>query len=114
MVTITETIRHCGPCGDTGEGVPHKLTEFQDWLAKAVLEIPPKYLGTAEIDFEPDYEFGEYYAAVRITYERQEAPEETATRITKEREHWSGQLEQARERVALCEQQLAAHCTEAT
>lgn len=106
-VSVTETVRYWGACND-GTHAPHRLVEFQDALEQAVLEIPAKYLGSASIDFEPDSEYGEYYSAVRITYERPETPAETIARLGDERAHWNAQLESARERVAYCTAQLDA------
>lgn len=104
--TVTVTVRHCG--AGQGDGfAPYNLVEFQAWLRSAMDEIPADCLASAEIDFEPDYEHGEYYSAVRITYERPETADETAARISDRRKHWEQQLNDAQELVTYCEQQLA-------
>ena len=102
------TVRHWGVCSDEQNAVPSSLMAFRHELDKAIAEIPPEYLDSAEIDFRHDYEFGESYDACRITYERPETPEETAARIDGERAHWSEQLASARERVTYCTAQLDA------
>lgn len=104
--TVTVTVRHCGAGQDDGFA-PHNVSEFHRWLCVAMAEIPDDCLHTATIDFEPDYEYGEHYSAVRITYERPETADETAARISDRRKHWERQLNDAQERIAYCEQQLA-------
>lgn len=103
--TVTVKVRHCG-AGQNDGFAPHILVEFQAWLRSALDEIPADCLDSAEIDFEPDYEHGEHYSAVRITYERPETAEETAKRQAEHRAHWESQLASAHDRIAYCEQQL--------
>lgn len=106
--TITETVRYWGACSDNGEVPPRMLSDFMDALDAAMNEIPREYRATAEIDFDPDQEYGETYDAVRITYERPETPAETTVRLANERAHWNEQLAAARERVTYCTGQLDA------
>lgn len=101
----TVTVRYWGACND-GRQAPHRLVEFQDALEDAIAEIPKAHLDSAVIEFEPDFEYGEAYSAVRITYDRPETPEETAARIDGERAHWSEQLASARDRATYCMAQL--------
>ena len=106
-ISTTVTVRYWGACND-GKRAPHRLVEFKDALDAAIAEIPREHLGSATIEFEPDFEYGEAYSAVRITYERPETPEETAARIDGERAHWIEQLASARDRVTYCTAQLDA------
>lgn len=106
--TITETVRYWGACSDNGDVPPRMLSDFMAELNAAMNEIPREYRATAEIDFDPDSEYGETYDAVRITYERPETPAETTVRLENERWHWNEQLATARERVAYCTAQIDA------
>lgn len=83
------------------------LGKFLDELDHVYYSIPAEFRSSAEIDFEPSCEYGEYYNQVTVTYERDETPEETTKRLDDERKHWGSQLNAARDRVAYCEAQIA-------
>lgn len=87
--------------------IPHKLTDLIDVLQSVLERIPAEFRDTAEVDCDPDHEYGESYEAIRITYERPATPEEVEARLSVDREHWTQQLKQAQERIAYCELQLA-------
>lgn len=87
--------------------IPHKLTDLIDVLQSVLERIPAEFRDTAEVDCGPDYEYGESYEAIRITFERPATPEEVEQQLSADREHWTQQLKQAQERIAYCESQLA-------
>lgn len=82
--TTTVVVRHWGVCNDNGHA-PHNLEQFMYALQDAMAEVPGEYQSSAEIDFDPDYEFGETYAAVRVTYERPMTESERNDYIAEER-----------------------------
>lgn len=104
--TKTIKVRHYGICGDDGN-IPYDLAQFLYAIQAAFNEVPIKYLQTAEVDCEPDYEYGEHYAAVRITYERPMTDDELAEYRERERNHWNEQKAAAEARASYCAQQLA-------
>lgn len=100
MTTITEKVKTYGYDGDAD--LPRLLVDAVQTFSEDLLSIPAEYRQTAEIDFEPGFEYGESYACVRITYERPETVEEAAARVASERAHWGDQLKAATDRVAYC------------
>lgn len=104
MNTVTEKVKTYGYDGDAD--LPILLVDAVQAFSEDLLSIPAEYRASAEIDFEPGFEYGESYPCVRITYERPETPEETAERLAGERGHWEGQLNQARARVDYCLAQI--------
>lgn len=107
FITTTETIRHFGAGKDNGS-IPYKLEELINTLMQARMEIPQECWDGASVDCEPDYEFGEHYASMRITYERPMTPDEIVARNAENRRHWLGQLADAEKRIEYCNGQLAA------
>lgn len=103
MNMVTEKVK---TYGYGGEYLPRSLTDAVRAFSKDWLSIPAEYRESAEIDFEPVFEYGESYACVRITYERPETDEEAAERLAGERGHWEGQLKAAADRVAYCQAQI--------
>lgn len=104
--TVTETVKTYGAGGDAD--IPTLLVDVVQTLSKDLLSIPEECRTSAEVDFEPYYEFGEHYAHISVTYERPETEDERAGRLKQDRIHWQDQLDQARQRVAYCEKQLEA------
>lgn len=104
MNTVTEKVKTYGYDGDAD--LPILLVDAVQALSEDLLSIPVEYRASAEIDFEPGFEFGESYACVRITYERPETDEEEAERLAGERGHWEGQMKAAADRVAYCKAQI--------
>lgn len=85
MTDTTITVREYG-YGERAIGFPPRdLPQLIQALQETLLEVPPEYRDSAEVSFEPAWEFGESYEHVRITYERPETPEEEATRKATER-----------------------------
>lgn len=87
--------------------IPYKLDEFFAKLNEVRLSIPAEYRDSAEIDCDPEWERGESYARVRISYSRPMTEEEVAEQAAEDREHWAGQLQDAVERQAYCQKQIA-------
>lgn len=104
MTTITEKVKTYGYGGDAD--LPILLVDAVQAFGEDLLSIPAEYRESAEIDFEPCFEYGESYACVRITYERPETDEEAAERLAGERGHWEGQLKAAADRMAYCQAQI--------
>lgn len=100
MITVTEKVKTYGYDGDAD--LPLLLVDAVQTLSEDLLSIPKEYRESAEIDFEPSFEYGESCACVRITYERPETEQEAAARVASERAHWGDQLNQARARVDYC------------
>ncbi len=105
MKTETVTVATWGTMHD--RPIPHNLTEFFAALNEVRLSIPSEYRAAAEIDLEPEYEFGDSYARLRVTYERPMTDEEEEAQRIKDRAHWLDQKDQAFARVAYCERELA-------
>lgn len=84
MTDKTITVREYG-YGGKALGLPRRLADAIQAFQETLLEIPPEYRNSAEIDFEPAWEYGESYEHVRITYERPETQEEEASRRSEER-----------------------------
>jgi hypothetical protein len=103
--TVTVTIREWGTCCDSGN-IPHKLEDFFAALNEARLSIPAEYRDGARVDCEPEYEHGESYGCVRVTYERPMTPTEIEARRLENRKHWNGQWNAAIERAVYCEAEL--------
>ena len=93
--------------GCDGEDIPHGLLAFTARLNAAAQEIPTQYLEHAEIDVEPEWEHGEAYTAVMVSYARPETPAEKAARVEQERADWQWRLDEARAHAARCEERLA-------
>lgn len=104
MITVTEKVKTYGYDGDAD--LPRLLVGAIQTFSEDLLSIPKEYRESAEIDFEPGFEYGESYACVRITYERPETAEEAATRTASERAHWGDQMKAATDRVAYCLAQI--------
>lgn len=64
---------------------PHGLAETIAILQEALLEIPPEYREQAEVDFSSQWELGETYDRLCITYSRLENDDEAESRQALER-----------------------------
>ena len=105
----TITVREWGTVASMrngGDHIPYRLSDMIAELALAQAEIPPEHRATAHVDCEPDYEFGEHYEAMRVTYSRPMDADELAAYHVEERKHWEGQLAEAEQRVAYCRGEL--------
>ena len=65
--------------------MPGKLTETIEKLQAILAEIPEEYRGSAEIDFTPEYSYGDSFGHISITYRRPETAAETEMREQRER-----------------------------
>ena len=81
--TITVLHRHWGSGSEVW--LPWTPQDAIKLLQNALDAIPEEYRDTAEISFEPDYEYGEHYAAMRVFYSRPETAEERRRRIADRR-----------------------------
>lgn len=106
MGVVTEKVKTYGYNGDAD--LPRLLVDAVQTFSEDLLSIPEEYRQSAEMEFEPGYEFGESYACVQITYERPETPEEEKLRADDKMRHWNDQLAQALGRVAYCRAQIGA------
>lgn len=106
MRTKSITMIEYGPGGD--RFAPHTLVGAIGEFSSVLATIPEEYRESAEIDFEPEYSHGEAFQRVTITYQRPMTPDELAADDEFERRHWLEQLNNAQERIALCERKLAA------
>ncbi|MBB4192822.1 hypothetical protein [Rhizobium aethiopicum] len=79
------TVREYGYGEDAVGYPPHGLAEVIQILQETLMEIPPEFRSSAEVDYSPRYEYGESYDRLRIIYERPETAEEQTARITAER-----------------------------
>jgi chaperonin GroEL (HSP60 family) len=82
---VTVTVREYGYGADDHGYPPHNLKEAIAAFQEALSEIPEALRDNASIDFDPYWSHGETFERVRITYERPEAAEETASRVAEER-----------------------------
>lgn len=82
---VTVTVRQYGYGEDSAGFPPHSLPAAIQALQETLLEIPLEYRESAEVSFEPAWEYGESYEQVRITYERPETEAEEAARRSEER-----------------------------
>lgn len=103
--TTTVTVRYWGARSPDGR-IPYRAAEFLNAVQTAFNEIPEEYRDSAVFDADPDYEFGETYSALRLTYERPETTSEAEARVAAEREHWASERVSSVQRVAYCEAQL--------
>lgn len=106
MSTMTVTMIEYGPGYD--KSLPHTLAGTIAELSSALAAIPEEYRESAEFDIEPDYSHGEVFQHAIITYRRPMAPGEIEAQNAEERAHWDEQLRNARARVLLCKEELAA------
>lgn len=104
MRTVTETVATWGTA--CGNFVPHRLEDFLLAVSEACAAIPDEYSHTAEIDCTPQYEFGEAYSQVVISYERPMTDEEIAADKADRLQHWRDQHRQAYEREKYCWEQI--------
>jgi hypothetical protein len=82
----TITLRTYGYGEDTVGYPPHGLVEAIDALQEAFFEIPTEYRESAEVDFSAQWEHGETFDRIRITYSRLETQEEADARELQERQ----------------------------
>lgn len=104
--TTTVTVRYWGTCSPDRH-IPYRAAEFLEAVQTAFNEIPEEYRDSAVFDADPDYEFGETYSALRLTYERPETPPEASARRAAERDHWRAQRAEAVQRIAICDEELS-------
>ena len=102
----TITVREWGYANCPHGTIPYRLPELIAELQAALMAIPEEHRHTATVDCEPDYEFGEHYAAMRVTYERPMNSDELAAMHVENRRHWEGQLADAERRVETCRREL--------
>lgn len=86
--------------------IPYRLPELVAELQTALIAMPEEHRHTAYVDCEPDYEFGEHYAAMRVTYERPMNADELAAMHVGKRRHWERRLADAERRVAECRKEF--------
>jgi len=86
--------------------LPRTLNEAIEMLCDAESAIPAEYRDSARVDFEPQCEYGEYYAQVRVTYSRPMTDAELEQHAADESKHWAEQLRCAEDRVAYCRSQM--------
>ncbi|RVO55187.1 hypothetical protein CN090_04530 [Sinorhizobium meliloti] len=101
----TVTIRRWGCLADHGN-IPHKLEEFVAALQAALDEVPAEHKHTAEVDCDPEHEYGESYAAVRVTYDRPMTEEEIAAEEAEERRRAIRRMRIAEREVAIMRERL--------
>lgn len=59
---------------------PKSLAEFCTWLNDIVAQIPVEYHHAARIEFDTEYQYGDPWWSLQISYLRPETPEETRVR----------------------------------
>lgn len=77
-------VRKYGTLEDNGS-IPHSLDDMIAALTAARDEIPEEYRDSAEVDCDPEFSCGDYFAAMEVSYYRPENEEERAKRLAEER-----------------------------
>lgn len=77
-------VRKYGTLEDNGS-IPHSLDDMIAALTAARDEIPEEYRDSAEVDCDPECSYGDYFAAMEVSYYRPENDDERAKRLAEER-----------------------------
>mgnify|MGYP001017801535 CR=1 FL=1 len=83
-LTTEIEVLHLGIASKGGDFVPHKLVDLIATLQGELDSVPAEFIESAEYSFEPDYEYGDSYDALRVTYTRPETSAEREARVARE------------------------------
>lgn len=100
-------VRKYGTLEDNGS-IPHSLDDMIAALTAARDEIPEEYRDSAEVDCEPECSYGDYFAAMEVSYYRPENEEEMAKRLAQEKRAAEQRAARARRDLEIAQERLKA------